>query len=136
MKIFYRVLFIMIAICVPTVAISGALNIVFRAPDLYAFEFTRNQAAREIDLSMSNDDLGGFFSDFMRGQEKDFVLFTEYRSREQGVFGTIEQGNMENARKLLNLTLYGLGAAVVLTVFGCGVFLRQQWRRELRAAFK
>jgi hypothetical protein len=125
-----------IAVCVPAIAVSGALNIVFRAPDLYAFEFTQSQVADEIDLGMSDEELGRFFSDFMRGKEDHFALFTEYRDREQAVFGAIEQSNMERVRRLLDMTFYVLGAAFFLIVLSCTFFLKRDWKRELRGAFK
>ena len=136
MSIFYRILLIIIAICIPVVAVFSALNIVFRMPDLYVYEFNSNQIANEIDLGIKDDELGQFFSDFMSGKEKDFNLFAEYRDREQSVFGTGEQINMENARKLLNYTIYLFGGAFVLSIISCGIFLVKKKKYELRIAFK
>ncbi len=136
MKIFYRILFIIIAVCIPIVTITGASNIVFRMPDLYSFEFKRVQVADEVDLGISDEELAVFFSDFMRGKEEHFDLFTEYRDREQSVFGAVEQINMENARGLLNLTLYILGGAALLTVLSCLIVLVKKKKHELRTAFK
>ncbi len=136
MNVFYRVLFIIIAVCIPVVTIMSAVNIVFRLPDLYVYEFNRNQVAGEIDLGMEDDELGRFFSDFMRGKEEEFDLFTEYRDREQSVFGAAEQINMENARKLLNDTLYILSGAAFLTVLSYCILLAKKKKYELRIAFK
>lgn len=123
-------------ICIPVVTILGSLNVVFRMPDLYSFEFTRNQVANEISLSMTDDQLAGFFSDFMTGKEKHFDLFTEYRDREQDVFNATEQANMEYVRKLLNLTLYVLGGAAFLMVIISLILLLRKLKYELRVAFK
>ncbi len=131
-----RVLFIIIAICIPVVCIMSAFNIVFRLPDLYAYEFNKNQVSREINLGMKNDELGQFFSDFMTGKEKEFDLFTEYRDREQSVFGTVEKINMENARKLLNYSLYLLAGAALLTIISYCALLANKRKYELRGAFK
>lgn len=136
MRIFYRIVFIFVAIGIPAVTILSALNIVFRMPDLYAFKFTRAQISNEIDLGIKDDELAEFFSDFMRGKIDDFDLFTEYRDREQSVFGTVEQGNMENVRKLLNQTLYYLGGAALITVSGAIVFLAKKRKHLFRTAFK
>ncbi|MEL7656842.1 MAG: DUF1461 domain-containing protein [Bacillota bacterium] len=136
MSIFYRILFIIIAICIPVITVFGAMNIVYRMPDLYVYEFNNNEIANEIDLGIKDDELGQFFSDFMTGKEKEFDLFTEYRDREQSVFGTGEQINMENARKLLNHTLYIIGIALILAVISYGVFLLKKKKYELRIAFK
>lgn len=136
MKIFYRILFGMIAICIPIVSIFSACNIVFRLPDLYVYEFNSNEISNEIDLSIPDDELGQFFSDFMIGKEADFDLFTEYRDREQAVFGADEQINMENARKLLNDTLYIIGSAALLIIVSYWILILKKKKYELRLAFK
>jgi hypothetical protein len=105
-------------------------------PDLYVYEFNKNQIANEIDLGMKDEELGNFFSDFMTGKKDDFNLFTEYRDREQSVFGTVEQINMENARRLLNDTLYVLGGAALLAAAGCCIYLIKKRKYELRIAYK
>ncbi len=136
MKVFYRIIIVVIAVCIPAVSILSAFNIVFRMPDLYRFEFNRNQTASQVDLGITDDELGQFFSDFMMGKKDDFDLFTEYRDREQAVFGTVEQINMENARKQLNLTLYILGGAGILSILGYLILLMKKKKYELRTAFK
>lgn len=136
MRFFYRTLLIIIAVSIPAVCMMGAFNIVYRLPDLYAYEFNRSQVANEIDLGIKDDELGRFFSDFMKGKEEDFDLFTEYRDREQSVFGTVEKINMENARKLLNYSIYILGGAVLLAAASYSILLARKKKYELRMAFK
>ncbi len=136
MSIFNRIIFFIIAISIPVVCILSAFNIVFRMPDLYSYEFNKNQIADEIDLNMKEDELGKFFSEFMTGKKDDFELFTEYRDREQDVFGTVEQINMENARRLLNDSVYILGGAGILAVISCCVYLTTKRKQELRMAYK
>lgn len=136
MSVYYRILFIIIAITIPVVSILGAFNVVFRLPDLYVYEFNRIQIADEIDLGIPDDELGRFFSDFMKGKEEEFDLFTEYRDREQSVFGTVEQTNMEHARKLLNYSLYILGGGIFLVLLCYGIFLYKKKKYELRSSFK
>jgi len=136
MSIFYRILFIIIAVSIPVVSILSAFNVVFRLPDIYVYEFNRNQIADEIDLGISDEELGQFFSEFMKGKEDDFDLFTEYRDREQAVFGTVEQINMENARGLLNYSLYIIGGAAFLAILSYAIFLVKKKKQELRIAFK
>lgn len=136
MSIIYRILFFVIAITIPVVSIVSAFNIVFRLPDLYVYEFNRIQVANEIDLGMEDDELGRFFSDFMKGQKEDFELFTEYRDREQSVFGAVEQTNMEHARRLLNYSLYILGGGAFLILLSYCIFLVKKKKYELRISFK
>jgi len=127
---------VIIAICIPAVCVFGAANIVYRMPDLYVYEFNKNQISDEIGLNMKDDELGQFFSEFMSGKKDDFDLFAEYRDREQSVFSTVEQINMENARNLLNRTLYILAVALALTAAGIAVYLTKKKKYELRIAFK
>lgn len=136
MGILYKILSVLIAVCVMAVTLSGACNIVFRLPDLYIYEFNSQAITSEIDLEMEDDELGTFFSDFMKGSEKEFELFMEYRGREQAVFGTVEQINMENARKLLNYTLYALGGSVIVMAICYSLFLYKKLKYELRGTFK
>jgi len=136
MNIFYRILLVVIAVCIPAVSILSAFNIVFRMPDLYRYEFNRYQVASQVDLGITDDELGQFFSDFMMEKKDDFDLFTEYRDREQAVFGTVEQINMENARKQLNFTLYILGGAGFFSVLSYLILLIKKKKYELRVAFK
>jgi hypothetical protein len=71
MSIFNRIIFFIIAASIPVVCILSAFNIVFRMPDLYIYEFNKNQIADEIDLGMKDDELGEFsfrFYDRERGQ--------------------------------------------------------------------
>lgn len=136
MKVIYRVLLIVVAVCVPVVSLLSALNIVFRLPDLYIYQFNNNQIASQVDLGITDEELGRFFSDFMKGEKDEFDLFTEYRDREQAVFGTSEKINMDNARKLLNHSLYILGGAALLLIISYGVILARKKKYELRGAYK
>ena len=136
MRIFYRVLVIMIAVCIPLVSIFGALNLVYRIPDIYVYEFNSKQIAAEVDLEITDDELGTFFSDYMKGKEENFDLFAEYRDREQAVFGTGEQINMANARTILNDTLYILGGAALLVLVSYAICIAKKRKQELRVAFK
>jgi len=136
MRIFYRVLVIMIAVCIPLVSIFGALNLVYRIPDIYVYEFNSKQIAAEVDLEITDDELGTFFSDYMKGKEENFDLFAEYRDREQAVFGTGEQINMANARTILNDSLYILGGAALLVLVSYAICIAKKRKQELRVAFK
>lgn len=136
MSIFYRILIILIAIFIPFFSVLTACNIVFRVPDLYVYEFTSQEVAGEVDLGISDDELGHFFSDFMKGKEADFDLFSEYRDREQNVFSTNEQINMENARKILNWILFIDGGIAFIILVCYFLFLWKKRKYELRIAFK
>ncbi len=136
MRVLIKIISVVIALSIPVVVILGAANAVLRLPDLYVYEFNSAEIASEIDLDITDDELGHFFSDFMKGKNDKFDLFTEYRDREQSVFGHIEQLNMENARKILNYTIYVLAGAVLLLIVSYWIMLAKRRKFELRNAFK
>ncbi|MDD4564730.1 MAG: DUF1461 domain-containing protein [Eubacteriales bacterium] len=136
MRVFLRVISVIIAVCVPIVVMLGASNIVFRMPDIYTYEFRSMETVRELNFSITDDELGHFFSDFMRGKNEKFELFIDYEDREQSVFGPNEQLNMDNARRLLNYTVYAFGVSALLLIIGYWVLLNKKRKSELRTAFK
>lgn len=136
MRFFIRVVSVIIAICVPVVVILSASNIVFRMPDIYIYEFRNMEIVREVNLGITDEELGQFFSDFMKGSNEEFELLTEYRDREQSVFGPNEQFNMDNARKLMNYTVYALGASVLLIIISYWFLMNKKRKSALRMAFK
>ena len=136
MRVLVRIVSVIVAVCVPAVAVFSASNLVFRLPDLYVYEFNSIEIADEIDLGITDDELGHFFSDFMKGNKEEFDLFTKYRDREQAVFGPVEQLNMENARDLLNHTIYILGVSALLLIASYWILLAKRKKSRLRTAFK
>ena len=101
-------------------------------PDVYVYEFNSKQIASEISLGITDDELGQFFSDYMKGSKEEFYLVAEYRDREQSVFGTEEQINMENARRLLDNTLYIFGGAAILMLASYSIFLARKRKLEIK----
>lgn len=136
MGFIYRIMFIVLAVLIPVSCILGAANIVYRMPDLYVYQFNKYQITDEVDLEMKDDDLGQFISDFMSGKKSDFAMVQEYRDREQSVFSTVEQLNMEHARGILNNTMFVMVGAALLTLLFSGIFLAKKMKPELRSAFK
>ena len=86
MKIGYKIILVILTVCIPFVTLITAFNVVLRMPDLYVYEFNNTEITSEIDLEMTGDELGHFFSDFMFGKQDEFKLYAEYRGREQAVF--------------------------------------------------
>lgn len=136
MKAFLRIITLIVAICVPVVALLGSSNLIFRLPDLYTFEFKSKQIVREIDLGITDDELGQFFSDYMKGKNEEFDLIAEYKNREQDVFGPAEQLNMDNARNILNYSVLILGISAILLIAGYWILLNKKRKSMLRIAFK
>jgi hypothetical protein len=136
MRLLLRVLFAVIIFCLPVFSILAAENIICRAPDLYTYEFTKTQIAREARIGVSERDLGEFFSDYFLGKKKEFSYITEYQDKEQDLFNIRENNVMSNIRKLLNqLTLFMLGV-VLITIAAYWVLLHYNRKEGIRLAFK
>lgn len=136
MRSIYKIFLAILVICIPIASILAAGNIVLRIPDLYVYEFTNAQITNEINLGITDEELGGFFSDYMLMKKDNFDLYAEFRDREQSVFGTGEQIAMENARELLNKTLIGLGITILILVILYWLVLSKKLKPELRTTFK
>lgn len=136
MRLIYKIFLAILIICIPLSSILAAGNVVLRMPDLYVYEFTSAQIANEINLGITDEELGTFFSDYMLMKKDNFDLHAEFRDREQSVFGTGEQIAMENARELLNKTLMGLAITALLSIILYWIVLSKKLKPELRVAFK
>lgn len=136
MRAFLKLMSVIITVCLPIIVILGASNIVLRMPDIYIYEFKSVETVRELNFSITDDELGHFFSDFMKGKNEKFELLIDYGDREIYAFGPKEQLNMDNARKLLNYTAYAFGILALLLIISYWVLLNKERKFTLRAAYK
>ena len=136
MKIIYRIFVVILIICIPLTSIFAAYNIALRLPDLYIYEFNKTEITSEIDLAVTDEELGIFFSDFMSGKHKDFDLNAEYRDREQSVFNETEQVVMSNLREVLNLSIWIMIIMLILILVIYWLLLVKKQKWMLRYAFK
>lgn len=136
MKLVYKIFVSVLVICIPFISVFAACNIVLRMPDLYVYEFNSTEVTNQIELSMKDDELGKFFSDFMIGKTKDFQLVAEFQEREQNVFSKNDQNNMENLRNILNRMLIIMGILLAVTVITYWILIAKKKRTEIRYAFK
>ena len=136
MKRVYYILFVLWIVCLPVFSVTAAGNLMFRAPDLYAFEFTKAQISSETGVQLNEEELSQFFSDFMLGKKKEFSFEVEYREQGQELFNMNEQIIMEQFRDMLNLTALAGCAALLFLILFTWFFVRKEWREPLRKGFK
>lgn len=98
------ILVLILAVSVAVTSLFSAINILFRVPDFYRFEFDRTEVYSKLDLGISGTDLGSFFSEFMF-HSREFSLSTEFEGIERELFNEAEAAMMDNFRSLLDLFL-------------------------------
>jgi hypothetical protein len=137
MKIINRAFFALLILFIPLTCVLAAVNVTFRLPDIYRYEFDRSGVIKEIGLSgLSSDELADFFSKYMTGRIDEFQFSSYYMGRERPLFGIGESAAMESFRALLNES--AVYAAVMLTaVLLIYAFLLKQGRKEaVRYAYR
>lgn len=136
MRMIGKILMMILIICIPVTSILAAYNVVFRLPDLYIYELNSSQAMTEVNLSISSEEMGDVFSDYLFGKKDTFSLTADYNDREQEVFSIDEQLTMENIRELLNISLWVLLGTTLLTLIIYWIFLMNKEKLLLRGVFK
>lgn len=119
---FNKVLIVFLAVSSVVASVLSTINIVFRIPDFFRFEFDRIEISRELDLGISGTDLGSFFSKFMLHSNEEFSLVSEHEGIKRELFNEVEAGMMDNFRFLLDVMLIVAIITLVLTV-ACIVLL-------------
>lgn len=127
-----KVIIIVLAISVPVFSVLGAINIIFRMPDFYRYEFDRGEVSSNLDLGISGTDLGSFFSKYMLHSESNFSLITEYEGTDQEIFNHIDDSLMSNFRMLLDITLIVAVFALLLTAFLIFILKYNRMENSLR----
>jgi hypothetical protein len=115
-------------------SVCGAINVLFRIPDFFRFEFDRVEVTSNLDLSITSTDLGSFFSKFMLHSNPSFSLSAEYEGSERELFNRSEAMMMENFRVLLDVLLLLAIVAFVLTVFLIVIMQFNRMARNMRRA--
>ena len=137
MKIINRALFALLILAVPLTCMLAAVNLTFRLPDIYRYEFDRSGVIKEIGLSdVSSDELADFFSKYMTGSFDGFQFSAYYMGSERPIFGIGESAAMEQLRALLNGSAGCVLAMLALMVFVYAFLLRQGRKEAVRYAYK
>ncbi|MDR0424523.1 MAG: hypothetical protein LBH39_03575 [Clostridiales Family XIII bacterium] len=136
MTIFNRLLFGLLILIIPLVALATAANAVFRLPDIYRYEFNRSGVLGEINLEISSDELSEFFSGYMFGSFEEFQITGFYMGRMRPIFSIGEGIAMEQMRTLLNESLLALCGLFVLMLFIYWFLLRQDRKEAVRIAYR
>lgn len=136
MKIFNRIIFGLLILAIPLVALSASANLVLRLPDLYKFELERTEVARDINLNLSGEELSDFISEYMCGKEESFQLKAEYDGREKNIFTATEEAVMSQFRNIMDISRIVLGALFIFVLLAYWHLLRQKRKEALRFAYK
>ena len=114
--------------------ILASINIVFRVPDFYRFEFDRTGILSKLDIGISGTDMGSMFSKFMLHQTDNFNVEAEYEGINREIFNQTEGATMGNFRVLLGVLLIITVISLIITV-ACIVILHiKSLARSLRVA--
>lgn len=127
-----KVMIVTLGVASAITAIFGSLNILYRIPDFFRFEFDRLEVSKSLDLGISDADLGGFFSNFMMHGKSEFSLIAEYQGIQRELFNDMEAGMMANFRFLLDILLIVCIVSLILTVGIIVIFQFNKMSRQLR----
>jgi hypothetical protein len=136
MTIFNRLLFGLLILIIPLIALATAANAVFRLPDIYRYEFNRSGVLSEINLEVSSDELSEFFSGYMFGSFDEFQITAFYMGRMRPIFSIGEGVAMEQMRTWLNESLVALCGMFFLMLFIYWFLLRQDRKEAVRIAYR
>ncbi len=130
----YRVIMIVTGISVAVCSLFGAVNIIFRIPDFFRYEFDRTEVLTQLDIGVSSNDMGDFFSKFMMHGDQPFSMAAEYEGTKQELFGQIEAELMGDFRTLLNVLLIIAIVAFVAAAFLIAILQYNKMARGMRTA--
>jgi hypothetical protein len=136
MKIINRILFAFLILAIPLAAVLASVNVSFRLPDIYRYEFNRSGVLSEVSLEVSSEKLANFFSGYMTGKLDDFQTTEFYMGRLRPIFSIGEATAMDQARTLLNRSLGAFFALLLLILCSCAILLRQDRKEAVRFAYR
>ncbi len=129
-----KLVMIALAVVVPVCSIFGAVNILFRIPDFYRYEFDRAEVTNSLDLGIDSTVLGSFFSKFMLHSESSFSLIAEFEGTKRELFNQAEAALVGNFRVLLDVLLIFAIAALLITIFLIAIMQFNKMAKALRRA--
>lgn len=127
-----KIMIVVLGIASAIASIFGAINIIYRIPDFFRFEFDRLEVSRSLDIEISDENLGGFFSEYMLHGLDDFSLVTEYQGIKRELFNDIEAGMMSNFRTLLDVLLVVCIVALIIIVALIVILQFNKMSKQLR----
>ena len=113
-----HVLAALVAVLLPLSLVALAAGMVFRAPDLMAFEIDRSGVLQEAGLQLAPEEVAAEVSDYLRHKKETLELTTQVARQDVPVFSFMDEVNLDRIRALLDKALYpsvgGLAFAVIL----------------------
>lgn len=132
-SIFNKILVFVLAIATPIMSILAAMNILFRVPDFFSYEFDRGEITNHLDLSISTNELADFFSSFMLHKQGIFSLEAEFEGITQPLFSSAEGQLMANFRTVMDVSLVFTILTLILVVAAIVLLYRKLMPRSLRS---
>jgi hypothetical protein len=100
----YKVSAILIAVLLPVVAMLFSVNVIFRMPDLYSFEFDRSEVTQELGIDVSAQKLSTVISNYMLHKTDEFALVAESNGKDIAVFSITDAAKMDRIRDLMDIS--------------------------------
>ncbi|MDR3305077.1 MAG: hypothetical protein LBS85_03460 [Clostridiales Family XIII bacterium] len=130
-----RVCAVLLAVMIPFTAALFAGNIIFRVPDLYSFEIGRSEILKDLELSVSADEIADAISEYMMHKSEELSVTAEVRGKQIPVFGFMEQVRVHALRGVLDKSFVVMCAMAVLSAVFFVLVLFFGRKKYLRHSF-
>lgn len=132
MRIFLRILSILLVVALPIVTICLGINVAARMPDVYQYEFKATEVLSDVNINKTDDEMGEFISHFMVGKTSQFQLYTEDDDKPDPIFSKEEIAAADQLRHQLNI-LAVIGIIFLIPMVTAFVVLkRKEFDQEIR----
>ena len=111
-----HILAALVSILLPISLVALAAGIVFRVPDLMAFEIDRSGVLQEAGLDLAPDAAAAEISDYLRHKKDALDLTTQIAQKDVPVFSFMDEVNLDRIRALLDKAFYPSIGAFALSV--------------------
>ena len=132
----FHILAALVAILLPISLVALASDIVFRVPDLMAFELDRSGILQETGLDLTPDAVADEISEYLRHKKDVLDLTTQIARKDVPVFSFMDEVNLGRIRALLDKALYPAAGALALSVVLFMIVRLADKRRYLRYAMR
>ena len=112
----FHILAALVAVLLPLSLVALSAGVVFRVPDLMAFEIDRNGVLQEFGLDLAPDAVADEISGYLRHKKDVLELTTQVARKDVPVFSFMDEVNLSRIRALLDKSLYPAAGAFVLSV--------------------
>ncbi|MBN7773709.1 DUF1461 domain-containing protein [Clostridium aminobutyricum] len=132
MKIFLRILSILLVVAIPIVTICLGINVATRMPDVYQYEFKSTDILDSMNIDLTDDEMGEFISHFMMGRTSQFQLWTEDDDKPDPVFSNDEMAAASQLRHDLNVLTIVSMILIIPMLIAFILLRRKELNQEIR----